>query len=149
MEFDPKIRLSLLIKLANNGFEQHLTSASNDIELTSAQCQILGFIHSHEGKGEVNPIDIEHHYHLTRPTVSGILQRLERKGFIALTTSEKDRRYKQIKLTPKAREHHDNMMQRIFATEEQMFKDISLEDIEKMRTLLMRMISNLSNNTGG
>jgi len=144
MEFDPKIRLSLLLKLSATAFDRCLTRTTNDIELTSSQCQVLGFIHARTNQGEVNPIDIERHYHLKRPTVSGILQRLEKKDFITFVPSSKDHRYKQIVLTRKAMDHHERMEEAILATEKKMFRNVSDEEQQYMCGLLKRMICNLA-----
>ena len=50
------IRISMLLKIVNNVFETRLNNASAGIDLTAAQCDILGFIHHHSER-KINPID--------------------------------------------------------------------------------------------
>lgn len=144
MDIDYEVKMGMLIKMLDNAFGQYLNSQSNDIGLTASQCRILGFIHHHRNKGEVYPIDVEQECHIKRPTVTGILQRLEKNGFITLTQSEKDRRYKQIQLTDKAHAHHVMMQQRIDEAEAKLIQNISDEELQLLHHLLLRMIENMS-----
>ena len=76
----------------NQYFEQHnLTSSQGDILL------FLGGAYYHQR--DVNQKNIEEHFHLTNPTVTGLLKRLEEKGFIDRKKSETDGRQKLISLT--------------------------------------------------
>ena len=93
------IRISLLIKMVSNSFERDLTNNVNNIGLTSSQCNILGYLEENSDR-EINPVDIERDLNLKRSTVTGILQRLEEKGFIDLVaSSSKDKRFKKIVFT--------------------------------------------------
>lgn len=144
MEIDPNIRMGLLIKMVDNAFGSYLNNQSVDLGLTAAQCQVLGFIAHSVNTMEVNPIHIEQKFRLKRPTVTGILQRLEKNGFITLSPSKKDGRYKQINLTDKARAHHELMNRNVDDAEARLIQNISDEDIRLIRRLLAHMIENLS-----
>ena len=48
------------------------------------------------GVEEVNQKDLEHIEQVTHPTMTGIIKRLETKGFLICAPSENDRRYKKI-----------------------------------------------------
>lgn len=68
--------------------------------LTSSQMDILVFIASEEReKKEINQVDIERHFSLTNPTVTGLLNRLQEKNFIKRVPSKKDARFNSIILT--------------------------------------------------
>lgn len=51
----------------------------------------------------VRQIDIERHFSLSNPTVTGIIQNLEKKGLIERATNPEDSRSKVIAVTEKAR----------------------------------------------
>lgn len=76
---------------------------NKDVEslgLTWRQADVLFFLIAHKGE-PVNQVMIEREFHLSNPTVTGILKRLEQKGFIRRITHENDRRCKYIEVTPK------------------------------------------------
>lgn len=136
------IRFSLLIKMINIAFERELTRRVSFMGLTSAQCGILGYLNYHREQ-EVNPIDIEKAMKLKRPTITGILHRLERKGFIRLVESEKDKRYKQVVLTEKNEFHHVLMEDTLFQLEGTLFQDISEQEIDEVKRILKIMLKNM------
>ena len=82
--------------------DQRITSALPQMELTASQGPILGFIAHRPAPPCAR--DIEEAFHLTHPTVSGLLARLEKKGFIEFIPDDSNRRCKRIRLLPKGRE---------------------------------------------
>ena len=56
----------------------------------------------HTNKDEVNQRDVERALSLKNPTVTGILKRLDEKGFVLCVPNAKDKRRKNIYLTEKA-----------------------------------------------
>ena len=111
------------------------------MDLTAAQGHIMGYLAHAE-----NPPcsrDIENEFHLTHPTVSGILSRLEQKAFIELKTDPDDRRVKRIYILPKGKECHDRMHQVIMDTESRMVEDFTQEEREQFASLLARAIRNM------
>lgn len=136
-------RLGLLLKMVNNIYERGFNSKIAEIDLTAAQCDILGFLHDNEHR-EVNPIDFEKALNLKKPTVTGLLKRLEEKGFIRITSSSKDNRYKQILLTEKAYFHQKQMIGHLKKMEEQLYQGISEEEKIELARLLNLMLKNMS-----
>lgn len=89
------------------------------------------------------PKDIEEAFHLSHPTVSGLLSRLEKKGFVELRTDEKDRRCKRIYVLPKGEECHEAMHQAIIGIEEQLVSGFTEEEQQIFEKLLDRAITNM------
>ena len=87
--------------------DQAITRSLEEMDLTSSQGHIMGFL-SHQ-KTPPCPRDIEVAFQLSHPTVSGLLSRLEKKGFVELRTDPKDRRCKRIYVLPRGSECHDRM----------------------------------------
>lgn len=137
------IRISMLLKIVNNVFETRLNNASAGIDLTAAQCDILGFIHHHSER-KINPIDIEKKFNLKRPTVTGILKRLEEKGFIEIKIDPQDKRYKQITLTEKSNIIHEQMMRNLKTQEEILYANLTDEDMENLKRILTIMLKNIT-----
>lgn len=140
---DEKVRLSLLLKIVNNLFERELNNKISTLELTRTQCSVLGYLNRNVNK-EINPRDIEKEFNLKRPTVTGILKRLEEKEFIVMEQSEIDKRYKQVKLTYKSREIHNIMQQNLFEAENVLYKNLSEDDKKELYRILKIMMNNLA-----
>lgn len=136
------MRLSLLLKIVNNVFERRLNQRTADMDLTAAQCDVLGFIHRNESK-KINPIDIERRFNLKRPTITGILKRLEEKDFIKIQVDMDDKRYKQILLTEKSYRVREEMFINLKEQEKVLYKGLSDEDKDNLQRILKVMLNNL------
>ena len=79
----------------SNRITQYMDQQFLALDLTSTQSFILHHLVLHEGE-QIYPKDIEKRFHLTHPTVSGVLQRLEAKDFVVLEPDRDDRRCKRI-----------------------------------------------------
>ena len=129
------------IRILHSTTDQAMTAALASMDLTAAQGHILAFI-SHR---ETPPCsrDIEEKFQLSHPTVSGLLSRLERKGFIEFRPDEADRRCKRIYILEKGQQVHELIHRTIRTAEEQLVKDFTEEEKEQFSRLLLRAISNV------
>ncbi len=118
-----------------------MTEDLAQMELTAAQGRIMGYI-AHRSYAPCSR-DIEEEFHLSHPTVSGLLARLEKKGFIELRPDEKDRRCKRIYMLQKGRECTETMHRAIEENEERLVQGFSDEEKEQFRQFLTRAITNI------
>lgn len=74
-------------------------------DLTPSQFEVLMFIfqQEQEGKSTIQK-DIEQYFHISNPSVSGLITRLEQKNFVQRMRNEKDRRTWYICTTPRFHE---------------------------------------------
>ncbi len=121
--------------------DQTITNALASMELTAAQGPILGYL-SHR-KTAPCARDIEEAFHLSHPTVSGILGRLEKKGFVEFRPDEADRRCKRIYILPKGRACNDLMHTTIHGIEEKLVEGFTEEEKAQFSALLDRAIANM------
>ena len=121
--------------------DQAMTAALEKMELTAAQGHIMGYLN--HCPDPPCPKDVEERFRLSHPTVSGILSRLEQKGFLELISDSKDRRYKRIRVLPKGVECHQRIHEAIAANEELMVRDFTEEERELFHRLLTRAIANM------
>lgn len=94
--------------LIDNHMEKTMNEALRKYDLTKSQQDVLGFLH-HTNKEFVIQKDIEEHFHISNPTVTGLLNRLEQKGFIERIKDPRDKRSRIIVLTEKEDEFHDSI----------------------------------------
>lgn len=121
--------------------DQTMTTALAQMGLTAAQGRILGFV-SHSPQPPC-PHDIEAAFQLSHPTVSGLLNRLEKKEFIAMRPDPADRRCKRIYILPRGEACNQRMHEVMDATETQIVRDFSPEEQAAFSQLLDRAISNM------
>lgn len=130
-----------LLRFLHCAIDRDITAALETMDLTAAQGHIIGYLVRQEGP--VYARDIEEVFHLSHPTVSGLLSRLEKKGFVAMETDERDRRCKRIVMLPKGRESAEALYQIILSSEKKLVEGFTPEEQAKFRELLQRAISNL------
>ncbi len=83
--------------------------------------------------------DIEREFSITRSTVTNILQLMERKGYIARQSVAQDARLKQLVLTEKGRQFHENTMLALHQTDEYVASLLTEEE----NTELLRLLNKL------
>lgn len=118
-----------------------ITNALAEMDLTAAQGHILAFL-SHHPEAPC-PRDIENVFHLSHPTVSGLLNRLEKKEFIEFRPDTHDRRSKRIYLLPKGEACHRKMDETISGIEARLVQGFSEEEQETFTRLLDQAIENM------
>ena len=121
--------------------DQIMTEALAQMDLTSSQGRIVGYL----ARQSQPPCcrDIEDAFHLSHPTVSGILSRLEKKGFLAFQPDPSDHRCKRIILLPKGLQCHQQIVLTIDRIEHQIVQDFTPEEQEQFFNLLDRAIRNM------
>ena len=129
------------LRILHNCIDQRMTTALADMELTASQGRILAWM-VHRSDPPCAK-DIEDAFHLTHPTVSGLLSRLEKKGFLEFRPDEKDHRCKRIFILPKGLACHNIMHSTIQTNEELLVKDFTPEERELFSALLDRAIRSM------
>ncbi len=130
-----------LVRILHCCTSQTMTEALSSMDLTSAQGHLMGFL-AHSGKA-LRARDIEEAFHLSHPTVSGLLSRLEKKEFLELRPDPEDRRCKRIYLLPKGLECIEVMDRTILNNEERIVRDFTPEEKEQFAAYLARAIQNM------
>ena len=124
--------------------DQAMTATLASMDLTASQGHILAFVaHSPEPPC---PRDMEEAFHLSHPTVSGLLSRLEKKGFIRMDPDPADRRCKRVRLDEKGIECVEKMDATIAASEAKLVENFTEEEKQLFASFLHRAIHNLGGN---
>ena len=120
---------------------QVMTNALAEMDLTASQGHVMGYI----AMQPVPPCphDIEEEFQLSHPTVSGLLSRLEKKGFIELKTDPSDRRVRRIYILPKGLACHETMHSTIQSIEARLVAGFTEEEKAQFDRLLARAGQNM------
>lgn len=95
-------RIAILIKIASLEFEKISNPILAEYDLTAAQYRILKFLYSRQTE-TARVVDIEKQCSITHPTVLGLLDNLEKKGFVSRIANPEDARSKVVTLTEKTK----------------------------------------------
>lgn len=122
--------------------DQIMNRQLQELELTTAQGYVIGYL-AHASEPPCAR-DLELCFGLTHATVSGILSRMESKGFIALDPDPQDRRVKRIRLLEKGTACSREIDQRVEQTELALSSGFTEAELTAFRSFLTRAIQNLS-----
>ena len=118
-------------RLLDQAGKQRVDQQFQEMELTAMQSYVLRYLHDRAGE-------------VVYPTVSGLLARLEAKGFIVCTPDPDDRRCKRVSATEKAEQCHLRIRDTFHALEQETLQNFSPEEVQTLLRLLDRAIENLS-----
>lgn len=137
------MKIGMLLGMLNNRLSALCNKYMEEIELTDSQSKVLAYLMHNDDK-EVFQRDIEAALKLMNPTVTGILNRLERKGFVIREKSRLDGRYKKVGLTPKGWELRDKLMKKVAESSRYLFRGISDPELEAFGETLKVLLRNVS-----
>ena len=132
--------LVLLIRFIEKEFKKDFESRLSEYGLTSQQGRLLFYISCNNKNGKkIRQVDIENHYKLTKSTVHGLIDRMEKAG---LVIKKKDGPNQYIEISEKT----EGILMHVFAKRneclEKMLQGISEEEINTMHDILMRIYNN-------
>lgn len=81
--------------------------------------------------------------HIAPPTIAASLKCLERQGYVARRTDEKDSRRNRISITQKGRDALDSGMRAFQQVDDAMYRGFSPEEREQVQAFHQRMLENL------
>ena len=108
------------------------------------QKHVLKFILLETLHREIYQKDVEEEFQIRKSTATGILQLMEKNGFIYRESSEKDARLKTIVPTKKAEALRAEILENIRVMEKRLTKGISEEEFSMCMYVLWKMFDNLA-----
>lgn len=109
-------QLRTLSHMVGHAVQQMAFSGVPD-EITGMQGWIMGYLYENRDR-DIFQRDIQAQFSVSRSTVTGMLQTMEKKGLITRESVDWDARLKRLSLTQKAMQHHEKVMCGIRRTEE-------------------------------
>lgn len=111
-------------------------------EITPMQIWIIRYLHDHQEKA-VFQKDIERDFSITRSTVTGILQLMEKNGYIDRMTVPEDARLKKLVLTEKGENLLHMVCEHVTETEKMLIRGMTEEEVDTLFRLLDKVKQNL------
>lgn len=135
--------IGFLFKQIKTVYEKEFNSRLKRLGITSSQCEVLDFL-LQSSKDEVTQRDIERALNLKNPTVTGLLKRLDEKGFILAVPSGKDKRCKNIYLTEKAYDIQKRMEMERKKLDKMLTLGMTKKEVEALYKMLNRVLYNIA-----
>ena len=131
------------IKQVNNVYEKDLNERLRMIGITASQCAVLDFLF-HTSKEEVSQRDVERALNLKNPTVTGLLKRLDEKGYILCVPNANDKRKKNIYLTEKAYDIQRRMESDRRKLDRELTRGMTKREVAALRKNLEKLLYNIA-----
>lgn len=138
-----RTNIGFLVKQINNIYEKDFNNQLKRLGLTSSQAEVLDYLFLCEEE-EVNQKDIERALSLKNPTVTGILRRMEEKGFVMILPSDKDKRCKNVYLTEQAFEIEKKMEAARRRVDKRLTIGMTKREVEALQKMLKRVLYNVA-----
>lgn len=135
--------IGFMIKQINNVYEKELNEKLRQIGITASQCAVLDYLF-HTSKEEISQRDVEKHLSLKNPTVTGLLNRLDEKGYILCVPNATDRRKKNIYLTEKAYDIQRRMEADRRKLDRELTRGMTKREIAALRKNLDKLLYNIA-----
>ena len=129
-----------LIRTAQT-YERALNAELAPSGITFRQAQVMGWL---AYEGEMSQSTLADRMHIEPPTLVGILDRMERDGWISRHDCQNDRRKKMIRLQPQADPAWSKILHCAKQVRARAIAGLTTDQVEKFRELLMKVQANLS-----
>lgn len=135
----PNDKVAILIKNAALVIEKMSNHVLAPYELTNTQYKILMMLYRNSEK-PIRQADIEACFVMTNPTVTGIIQNLERKGLIQRVQNPEDKRSKLLMLTEQAVMLEEELYALGESLEKQVTGNLTEGESQQLTALLKKML---------
>lgn len=143
---DPARHVGRLINTISHQLKRNTCAHEEEDDLTNIQRLVLHYILFQSLKGDVYQKDVEREFQIRRSTVTGIVQLLEKNGFITRESVKWDARLKKVVPTEKAEKVRKHIFENIERVESILKRGISEDELAVCLDVLERMSKNLSGN---
>lgn len=128
-KFEKGSLISNLLKDVNHLFKQGMHDVFVNSELTVPQFGVVKLL---KERGEAKISEISEVLYLSDSTVSGIIDRLEDRGFVERIRSKEDRRVVNVRLTDKAHTFGKEIHTKVIENMERLLKDADEAELQKV-----------------
>lgn len=132
-------RVAVLIKKTALVIDKFANQILAPFDLTNTQYKIMKFLYANQDV-PIRQADIEVRFSMTNPTVTGIIQNLEKKGLIKRAENPADRRSKLLVLTEQAMEMKEALYQAGEAIERKATANLTVEECDELAGLLRKIL---------
>lgn len=127
-----------MIKQLHDTIEKHMNQALSKYDLTMLQMGALVMLHRKK-QDSCTLKEFEQVLHLAQSTTAGVVKRLEQKGYVQTSTDSRDRRMKNVQITPDGLELCMQTAKAVEYTVEQLFEGLEEEELQMLIYLIKKI----------
>lgn len=135
-----KMDVGYLIKSINDKLKVKADGDLKHYNLTFTQSRVFAYLQ--EKGGQATQKEIQLFLNVSHPTAVGIVSRMEQNGYVTCW-QDKDKRNKNVKLTPKAHSLGMDMEQHMLENEKQLLAPLTVAEAEKLKDMLLKIYNHL------
>ena len=139
-----EIDVGKFVKIINNMLDSKVNRDFRKWDLTCSQHAIIAYLFDNQSV-ETTQRDLEETFSLKNPTVTGLLNLLEKKGMIQRVTNPKDRRSNIIKLTDKSLALEKQLTASRKRAEEAILEGFTPDEKQQLESFMRRLMDNIQN----
>ena len=132
-----------MIKILSEAINQQMNANCKEFNLTMQQTKILRFLKLREGKQISSQKDIQDYMRTSHPTTVHTLRLLKEKGFVTISTSEKDKRMRIVTLTGQEESFFKQVIASAEDMEKRLLNGLSDEELADLRRYLKHLYMNI------
>lgn len=140
LEYDFEASPGYWLTMTTQALHRALNNELAPTGITYRQSQVIGWLVL---EGDQSLSDLATRMMIEPPTLVGILERMERNGWIARVGCEDDRRRKLIRLTPAAEPVWERIVECIYRVRAAAFAGLEPDQVEQLKGLLRQIHENL------
>ncbi|MCQ4725782.1 MarR family transcriptional regulator [Anaerotignum faecicola] len=130
--------INYLLTTAQHNVFQYLSIRLAKYDVTPSQYGVLSCLW---GKSHATPKQIAETLCLETSTISGVLDRMQKKELIDRVINKEDRREVQVIITEKGRALQEPITEIIDSVNEEVLKDFTVEEVAQIKNALRRIAS--------
>ncbi len=135
------IPTSILIKKASLEYDKTANRFLEPYKISNSQFKLLKYLFR-QPELTVTQRDLEYYFYMTNPTVTGLLQNMEKKDLIVRVKNPNDGRSKVIGLTEKCLAIKEDLLNLGAAIDQMLLKNLNQEEQEQLNHLLSQLLKN-------
>ncbi len=139
------IPLGKRLILLNRAVVKKIDERAKKMDLTATQLRVLGEISrlTALGRQEITQRDLENSFAVAHPTMTGVIKRLEKKGFVRCTEGKNDRRYKNIFCAEEVSRIHEELARIDGEAMAELCAGLTNEEVENLYRITDKMLKNI------
>ena len=118
-----------MIKQLHDTIEKRMNQALSKYDLTMIQMRALFLLHKKK-QDSCTLKEFEQILHIAQSTTAGVVKRLEQKGYVETAMDSRDRRIKNVQITPEGLELCTQAVKEAECIVEQLFDGLTEEELQ-------------------
>lgn len=135
-----KMPMSIISWVTLHQLNQFVDKSFKKHGINKNQSALLKMLEAHPG---ITQVKVAKLLHVSKPSVTAIMQKLESEGYIERSVDKNDQRIVNIEVTKKGKDHIEEAQEVLKKIESQIFDGFSDEEIDDLRQKFRHIIENI------